>query len=186
MKEVLIKEYNNTVQLNIPYKKSANTFNFHFLNGAFLEILGSDSKNYIAKFFDKVILLDQPIDEWTHPVLFSATYKLFNELSDNGIQTEYQNTDIISSIKFFTNLLETNKAFCIYPFMHLIEMDGQTTVCTRSVTPITKAKDIKDWQTDPNYTAIREKMLRGEKIPEHCSYCYTVEKDGGKGAGGGR
>jgi len=53
MKEVLIKEYNNTVQLNIPYKKSANTFNFHFLNGAFLEILGSDSKNYIAKFFDK-------------------------------------------------------------------------------------------------------------------------------------
>ncbi len=44
MKEILIKEYNNTPQLNFSYKENNNTFHFNFLNGAFLEILGSNSK----------------------------------------------------------------------------------------------------------------------------------------------
>ena len=53
MKEILIKEYNNTQHLNISYKENSNTFKFHFLKGAFLEIIGSNPKTYIAKFFDR-------------------------------------------------------------------------------------------------------------------------------------
>ncbi len=72
MKEILIKEYNNTPQLNFSYKESNNTFQFNFLNGAFLEILGSNSKTYVAKFIDR--LKDETIYEaeitnnmWTKP-----------------------------------------------------------------------------------------------------------------------
>jgi len=72
MKEILIKEYNSTTQLNFPYKENNNTFQFNFLNGAFLEILGSTSKKYKAKFIDR--LKDEVIYEteitnnmWTKP-----------------------------------------------------------------------------------------------------------------------
>jgi autotransporter strand-loop-strand O-heptosyltransferase len=54
MKEILIKEYNNTPQLNLPYKKNTNKFVFHFLKGAYLEALGSDSKKYTVKFFNRL------------------------------------------------------------------------------------------------------------------------------------
>jgi len=72
MKEVLIKEYNNIIQLNLPYKKDVNKFNFHFLKGAFLEILGSESKKYIIRFIDKVndkIIYETEITNnmWTQP-----------------------------------------------------------------------------------------------------------------------
>jgi autotransporter strand-loop-strand O-heptosyltransferase len=72
MKEILIKEYNNIIQLNLPYKTNSNKFNCHFLNGAFLEILGSESKKYTIKFID--MLDDKTIYEteitnnmWTKP-----------------------------------------------------------------------------------------------------------------------
>jgi autotransporter strand-loop-strand O-heptosyltransferase len=54
MKEVLIKEYNNITQLNLPYKKNLNKFVFNFVKGAFLEIIGSDPKNYLIKFINSV------------------------------------------------------------------------------------------------------------------------------------
>ncbi len=53
MKEVLIKEYNNITQLNLPYKKTENKFHVHFLKGPFLEVLGPNSKQYSVKFIDK-------------------------------------------------------------------------------------------------------------------------------------
>jgi autotransporter strand-loop-strand O-heptosyltransferase len=46
MREVLIKEYNNTSMLSLPFKEPKNSFNIHFVNGAFCEILGPDNKEY--------------------------------------------------------------------------------------------------------------------------------------------
>ena len=54
MKEVLIKKYNNITQLNLPNKKNLNKFVFNFVKGAFLEIIGSDPKNYLIKFINSV------------------------------------------------------------------------------------------------------------------------------------
>ena len=53
MKEVLIQECNNLQQLNIPSKKGSATFKFNFLNGAFVEALGPDPKQYLVKFIDR-------------------------------------------------------------------------------------------------------------------------------------
>lgn len=53
MKEVLIQEYNNLKQLNIPFKKESNQFNFSFVLGAKCEILGDIQKRYIVRFTDR-------------------------------------------------------------------------------------------------------------------------------------
>ena len=53
MKEVLIKEYNNLQQLNIPFKKGTNTLKVHFINGAFAEVLGPNAGDYTANFYDQ-------------------------------------------------------------------------------------------------------------------------------------
>ena len=59
MKEVLIQEYNNLEQLNLPYKQNENKFFVNFVQGAKCEISGDIQKSYIVKFidtkFDKVI-----------------------------------------------------------------------------------------------------------------------------------
>jgi autotransporter strand-loop-strand O-heptosyltransferase len=53
MKEVLIKEYNNTQQLNIPSKEGLNGVSFHFIDGAFVEIMGPEHKTYDITFINR-------------------------------------------------------------------------------------------------------------------------------------
>ena len=53
MKEVLKEIYSNVRILGLPYKESKNTFICHFLEGAFLEILGSEEGEYTVKFIDQ-------------------------------------------------------------------------------------------------------------------------------------
>jgi autotransporter strand-loop-strand O-heptosyltransferase len=53
MKDILIKEYKNTKILNIKNKDIKNTFNVNFVDGAFLEVLGSSEQEYKVKFINK-------------------------------------------------------------------------------------------------------------------------------------
>ena len=52
MKEVLIQEYNNLEQLNLPYKQNENNFFVTFVQGARCEVVGDVQKTYIVKFID--------------------------------------------------------------------------------------------------------------------------------------
>jgi autotransporter strand-loop-strand O-heptosyltransferase len=52
MKEVLIQEYNNLEQLNLPYKQNENKFFINFVQGAKCEVIGDIQKSYIVKFID--------------------------------------------------------------------------------------------------------------------------------------
>lgn len=52
MKEVLIQEYNNLEQLNLPYKQKENQFHINFVQGAKCEISGDIQRSYIVKFID--------------------------------------------------------------------------------------------------------------------------------------
>jgi len=53
MKEVLIKEYNNLKKLNIKPKDGSYTFNIHFIEGAFVEILGDKSAKFKVEFINQ-------------------------------------------------------------------------------------------------------------------------------------
>lgn len=97
MKEVLIKEYNNITQLNLPYKKDSNTFNVNFLKGAFLEILGSDSKKYLVKFFDQQkdeLIYESEITNnmWTKPgIEYFIDWKIeVYNIEDNELVFEHK------------------------------------------------------------------------------------------------
>ena len=130
-----------------------------------------------AQLFEQIIVLDQPKQQYSHPDAFFKTIDLANRLK--------QVTSVVlldptyeTDINFFKDLVETNKSFCIFPFIELLtnqRTDGQTTVCCRSITPVAKLSEITNFATDKNYKIIRDKMLEGKLIPEHCSKCYSLE-----------
>ena len=76
--------------------------------------------------------------------------------------------------------LKKNKAFCILPFIHLHvnERNNVKLCCFADEHVGTKqyTNDF-DFNTDPDFRAIRAKLLTGERIP-HCQNCYDYE-DGG-------
>jgi len=123
---------------------------------------------------DLTIMLDQPKEQYSHPDAFYKTVTLIKNLP-NG---KFIDPGYTNSINFFETLVETNKSFCIFPFIELLtnqRSDGFTTVCCRSTTPVAHVSEIIDWQTNKSYQAIRNNMLNGVPIPDHCSSCYKLE-----------
>jgi hypothetical protein len=128
----------------------------------------------LAKNFDWVIMLDQSKEQYSHPEAFYKTVGLIKQIP-NG---QFLDASYATDITFFQNLIQTNKSFCIFPFIELLtnqRNDGYTTVCCRSSKPITHISNITDWNKDKNYNYIRDKMINGELLPEHCSTCYKYE-----------
>jgi len=125
--------------------------------------------------FDLVIMLDQPKTQWEHPNSFYLTVRLLNSLKT---KIKFLNVTYKDNIEFFEDLVKKNKSFCIFPFIEMLTNFDSTTVCCRSDTPIVKLSELKDFKTDPNYVAIRQKMIAGELLPEHCDSCYRLENKG--------
>jgi uncharacterized Fe-S cluster-containing radical SAM superfamily protein len=129
----------------------------------------------LASKFDWVIMLDQPKEQYSHPDAFYKTVKLIKQIP-NG---QFLDASYATAIRFFEDLVETNKSFCIFPFIELLTNqrdDGYTTVCCRSSKPVSHISKIIDWQSNNNYNAIRDKMLAGILVPDHCSSCYELEE----------
>lgn len=128
----------------------------------------------LARGFDQVIVLDQPKEQYSHPDAFYQTIRLANEL---GTAT-FQDPTVNEGVNFFEELVKTNKSFCIFPFIEVLANNGITTVCCRSYKEVTRLSELKDFCNDPKYTAIRNQLLTGESIPDHCSACYQLEDRG--------
>lgn len=138
--------------------------------------MGKGEIDVLAEQFDKVVLLPQPREQWSHWKLFLTTYKLVKDL-ENRMPVEYD-ASLYTGIKTFENLLDTNKSFCIYPFVLLTEDQGHVTTCARSATKIADSiQDVGDYYTSDKFIPIREAMLKGEKLP-HCETCYYYEDRG--------
>lgn len=128
----------------------------------------------LGKQFDQIIILDQAKAEYLHSDAFYNTIKLGQELLKFK-PVNFLNKTVLKEISFFQNLVQSNPSFCIYPFIELVVNNSNTTVCCRSSTTVTKIKDLRDFQTDNNYNLIRNKMISGKLVPEHCSSCYKTE-----------
>jgi hypothetical protein len=128
----------------------------------------------LAKNFDCVIMLDQSKEQYSHPDAFYKTVRLIKQIP-NG---QFLDASYATDIDFFQNLVQTNKSFCIFPFIALltnVRDDGYTTTCCHSSEPITHVSKITDWREDHGYNHIRAKMINGELLPKHCNACYTSE-----------
>lgn len=128
----------------------------------------------LAAEFDQVVILDQTKESYGHPDAYYKTICIGKQLSN----VVWQNPTMPNSIRVFEELVHINPSFCIFPFIELMTNNDHTTVCCRSSQPVTKVSELVNYNTDPAYQAIRNKMLAGEKIPEHCQACYHVESMG--------
>jgi len=129
----------------------------------------------LGKRFDKVILLDQPCKEWTHWKILLTSYKTLKMLESKGISTEFRNNENVGGIPFFDDLVRSNPSFCIYPWVLMLEDEGEFVACPKSApNKLGKVRTV-DWQSDPYYENLRSKMLRGEKI-DSCWHCYYQEE----------
>lgn len=153
----------NFVPVNLGY------YHTSILDLSFGEIIN------LARNFDCVLLHDQPKHVWSHWKPLLSTYKLMVELEKLGHCTVYKNNANIQEYLNFFKELETNKSFCIYPWITLVEERGHLVTCARGQDHITTFAELKDWRTDPKFTEVREKMLRGELLPSNCKTCYDYE-----------
>ena len=131
--------------------------------------------------FDKILVLDQPLADWEHLDSYYLTVSAARQL-ENTVSVEWQNKKSAESIFYFSELVAKNKSFCIFPFIELLTIRGHTTVCCRSSKPITTVDNLTDWQSNKDYNAIRQNMLDGVLVPDHCSTCYNLENLGIKSA----
>jgi hypothetical protein len=131
----------------------------------------------LAKSFDIIILLDQPMSVWTHWKLLLSTYKVMMELDKQGSNVEYKNNANIQTLELFNNMVTKNKSFCIYPWILLTEDKGYVSLCTRSGQKVTTIQELKDWRTNTEYKKVRTAMLKGDRLT-NCSHCYGYEDRG--------
>jgi hypothetical protein len=126
----------------------------------------------LANQFDGVIMLDQAQDSWSHPDAFYNTVRVMKQIA---VPTQFLDADHERQIDYWSDLVKQNPSFCAFPFIELLVDRGNTTVCCRSEEPIVPVHKLKDYGTDPHYGDIRDRMMRGELVPEHCSSCYRLE-----------
>ena len=149
-----------------------------YYHTSMVDIEPGDIALHLAKQFHKIILLDQPRQLYHNYKVLLTSFRLMIDLETNGHNTEFRNNKNISHLIYWHGLLRENRAICSYPWTLLLEDFGYTTVCPKSSTRITEFNQITDWQSDSNYQAIRNKMLSGEKQPQHCRLCYDREAEG--------
>jgi MoaA/NifB/PqqE/SkfB family radical SAM enzyme len=149
-----------------------------------IDLAPGEIMNIVHK-FDEVMVLDQPADSWDSQKTRLSTYKLITTLERQsnslGIKVYGKDNDNFVDMKYWTDLFKSNRSFCAYPWIvHSQDKTDATklNLCSRSMNEVTSIKDLGDWQTNPDYTKIRESMKRGEKLPKSCKRCYNYEDRG--------
>lgn len=133
----------------------------------------------LADQFDSIVMLDQPQSQWSHWKCFQATFKLMIKLEELQKNTVFRNNNNVKKILYWFDLIyKKNKSFCIYPWINFFNNGKELSMCSRDLKPVTTIDTFHNWSDDVNYTQIRNKMLQGETMPEHCSVCYEYESSG--------
>lgn len=136
----------------------------------------------IAKKFDQVIMLDQPASEWSSQKMLLTTYKLMTEIDKNNNRwattTQYKNNKNVQALTDWTDFFKENRSFCMYPWVAYNDDQGYMTLCARSYEKIKDVGTIENWQTDPDYGAVRDAMLEGKPLDKLCHVCYDYEERG--------
>jgi len=154
-------------------------------SGFYHSSLADASSGYLidtAKNFDEVILLDQPMEEWTSQKILLSTLKMFQEFERNsnfwGLSVKYKDNHNVKVYNDWMQFFKTNKSFCIYPWIVYNDDGYKGKLCARSNVKMNDIGSLDNWQTDPGYVDLRQKMLKGKRIPETCSNCYEYEDKG--------
>lgn len=133
----------------------------------------------ISKKFDKVILLDQDIKTYPYFKSFVTTLRLMYDLESLNFKVDFRNNKSAQNFIYWKEYLQTNKAFCFYPFVALVDDTEYTSICPKNRhVQIKKSENIINWQTDKDYSTIRNDMASGKLNPTLCNECYRSESHG--------
>jgi MoaA/NifB/PqqE/SkfB family radical SAM enzyme len=122
----------------------------------------------------KIIVLDQDQSYYTDELEFYKTLDLAQSMV-NTADVEFLNKDFDNPIK---QLLTNNKSFCIMPFISIFAQKGNISSCCFMESSITTVKELTNFNTDDKIQNVRQQMVRGDLVGEHCSHCYDKENLG--------
>lgn len=138
--------------------------------------LSSGDIVHLSEKFQEIIMLDQPRAEWSHWKLLQSTYKIMVALEEQGANTKFRDNQNVRSMQKIEGMVKNNPSWCIYPWMNVVARNERgISLCARSETIVSKNLDLDSWKASTIREDIKQKMLQGEKIPEHCSFCYNYE-----------
>jgi sulfatase maturation enzyme AslB (radical SAM superfamily) len=130
----------------------------------------------LAMKFDTIVMLDQAQDQWSHWKCMQATCKLMMKLEQSGKHTIFRDNANVKKILYWTDLVyNKNSSLCIYPWINFNNTGSNLKLCARDLSTVTTLDKLQDWATDPGYVSIRQSMLQGTRIPNHCKTCYRYE-----------
>lgn len=133
----------------------------------------------LAQKFDTIIMLDQPQSQWSHWKCLQATVKLMLKLEQQGKRTIFRHNANAKKILYWWDLVyNKNRSLCIYPWINLHNNGEKLSLCSRDSATVTTVDQLQDWAQDSAYGRIRQSMLQGQLVPDHCQVCYNYESLG--------
>lgn len=133
----------------------------------------------LAKKFDTIVMLDQEQGSWSHWKCMQATCKLMLKLEELGMQTVFRDNANTKKILYWIDLVyKKNPSMCVYAWINLHNDGSELKLCSRDRSTVTTVDQFTDWKQDAAYNRIRQSMLQGQRLPEHCKVCYEYERLG--------
>jgi sulfatase maturation enzyme AslB (radical SAM superfamily) len=136
----------------------------------------------ISKYFDLVVMFDQPRSIWPSWKNLQSTYKLMVELEAQLVATQFRSNSNIKPLEKIERMVIDNPSWCIYPWINVVNQSScgsdSLRLCARSATVVAENATLDEWQTSQTRRDIQHKMLQGQKIPDSCSVCYQYEELG--------
>lgn len=130
----------------------------------------------LAERFDSIVMLDQPQNAWSHWKCMQATCKLMLKLEQAGKHTVFRHNQNIKHILYWIDLLHNkNSSICIYPWINFHNSGKKLKVCSRDQSHVTTLPEFQQWNTDPKFGVVRQAMLHGQRLSQHCAVCYQYE-----------
>lgn len=134
----------------------------------------------ISKKFNKIVLLDQKQEQYSHHRIFLAMFKLINDLRKQNIDVEEESKDVFAYLYYWDDLFTKNRSICALPFTeyHDHSIDGLN-LCGRSMSrPIKEEENftnnLEAWSNGSQINKIRENIIDGKRI-NYCKTCYAYE-----------
>jgi hypothetical protein len=75
-------------------------------------------------------------------------------------------------------MYKKNPSMCIYPWINLHNDGTDLKLCSRAGSAVTTIDQYDSWNKNTSYNTIRQSMLDGKIISDHCGVCYNYEQKG--------
>ena len=180
-----LAEKNHTINRGLISSADANVFEDGFYHTTVVDLHSGDIIQNLAKKFDRIEFLEQPLESYPNYKTFVTTLRLFCDLEQEGYPVSFRNKKYTENFMFWKNFLQENKSFCFYPFLALVEDSGYSRICPKNSHQIDPNNQYIDWQNNQEINLIRDKMISGERLANEnktCSMCYEHEDYGQESA----